>query len=481
MKRSTIVGVFCSICVLIGNSVWAQRSVIVNGTFAEWIDNQPSHWQIDIGASNGGQSPTSTVGKGLGPSLELSGNGRTLAWKLVRQSVAVIPGETLRLTFRAKATGLKREGRQYNNCHVGLWAKDVNEKNVGHFIQNVAGEEYLDYSVIARMPANATTVDVSIFLSKTGTLNVATVKLEKFDDGDSFDLVASDLTAKYSYFDLKKINFAALVKKYRPLANAATTRLAFADVVANMFAEFNDMHTFVIADDKRINKTVSSFKPNYNFRFVDADLRDVRRFGPVGLVGTTSTGLGYVRVAALSGVTNDQIKQFIKAIKERFDLPAFIVDLRRNSGGAEGIAQAIAAQFADKQNVYARQKFRSQNGLTETPPRTIQPGYGQTFASPIVCLSGPGAVSSAEGFVLMMKALDHCTVVGQPTRGASGNPQPVPLPNGVDVWFSRWQSLTPDGSPIEGVGVLPDIQVKFDASADSDNTYEAALKMLLKH
>lgn len=29
----------------------------------------------------------------------------------------------------------------------------------------------------------------------------------------------------------------------------------------------------------------------------------------------------------------------------------------------------------------------------------------------------------------MMKGLSHCVLVGQPARGASGNPEPVDLPN----------------------------------------------------
>ena len=79
---------------------------------------------------------------------------------------------------------------------------------------------------------------------------------------------------------------------------------------------------------------------------------------------------------------------------------------------------------------------------------------------------------------MMMKAIPHVTLVGQPTRGASGNPQPVKLSNGVQVFFSRWVDLLPDETPIEGVGVSPDHLVQHVRTGGRDPTLEAAIKML---
>ncbi len=81
------------------------------------------------------------------------------------------------------------------------------------------------------------------------------------------------------------------------------------------------------------------------------------------------------------------------------------MDLRRNSGGDEQTAAAIASLLADKPYIYARQQIRSGDGFIETSPRKIERREGKTFNGPVVCLLGPGAVSSAEGFALMMKAM----------------------------------------------------------------------------
>ena len=77
---------------------------------------------------------------------------------------------------------------------------------------------------------------------------------------------------------------------------------------------------------------------------------------------------------------------------------------------------------------------------------------------------------------MMMAALPNCTTMGLPTRGSSGNPAPVQLPNGVEVFYSRWISMMPDGTPIEDAGVPPEIEVKHVAGQDV--TFDEAVKLL---
>ena len=68
------------------------------------------------------------------------------------------------------------------------------------------------------------------------------------------------------------------------------------------------------------------------------------------------------------------------------------------------------------------------------------------------------------------------TLLGSATRGSSGNPQPVDLPNGVTVHFSRWVDELPDGTPLEGRGVPPDREVPFDSTRD--RPLEEAIRLL---
>jgi C-terminal processing protease CtpA/Prc len=155
---------------------------------------------------------------------------------------------------------------------------------------------------------------------------------------------------------------------------------------------------------------------------------------------------------------------------------ALIVDLRANNGGDETLGLSLASFLADEPRVYAKRRVRSGPGHADFGPfvearlRTRPDGR---FAGPIVVLLGPGCVSSGEGFAKMLDVLPNVRTVGLPTRGASGNPQPVDLPSGITVRLPRWQDALPDGTLTEGRGVVPDVSV--GPKGEGDPTFDAGI------
>jgi C-terminal processing protease CtpA/Prc len=247
-----------------------------------------------------------------------------------------------------------------------------------------------------------------------------------------------------------------------------------------MLAELQDLHVWIeTPDGKTLHPHRSGHRANYNFDAVAAKLNPLQRFPPIGFVGRTTDGFGVIVIDGLPPGEDAAYAKMLDATQALFDAPGFIVDLRSNGGGAEPRAAEIAGLFASGRRIYARNQVRSgpqRDDFRETPPRYIEPAIARPFTRPVICLVGPGCVSSGEGFALMMKAMDHVTLMGQPTRGASGNPHPVTLSNGVSVWFSRWISLEPDGRPIEDRGVQPDVTVEHAGAGDP--TFEKAIQLL---
>jgi C-terminal processing protease CtpA/Prc len=177
------------------------------------------------------------------------------------------------------------------------------------------------------------------------------------------------------------------------------------------------------------------------------------------------------------------IRVAVAAIRKLKDAPGFIVDLRSANGGSEPLAIEIAQMFCARSTVYAKSKYRTGVGH-ETFGKVydrILPATDDAYTPPVVCLIGPGAVSSGEGFVQMMKCLPQVTTVGLPTRGASGNPKPFELSRtGLTVYFSSWVDMLPDGYPIEGVGIAPDTRVEAPKTSyvTADPTLEKGLETL---
>lgn len=154
------------------------KSLLVNSDFKNWSDGLPNNWSDEIGAKNGAAEPTSKVIKTDDPGLSLQGAASTMAWHSVSQSLSVAAGKAYRLEFQARSENVQRQGRQYNNCYVGVMFFDANGQRVGQSIKDLSrslawGKHKIDF----KTPPGADKTSVIIFLSKTGTLTIKNVIL----------------------------------------------------------------------------------------------------------------------------------------------------------------------------------------------------------------------------------------------------------------------------------------------------------------
>jgi C-terminal processing protease CtpA/Prc len=290
----------------------------------------------------------------------------------------------------------------------------------------------------------------------------------------------------YSYFELKKIDWLALKLKYRSRAVAADTLVAFVGVVGQILDELNDDHVwFSEPEGATIARRRQPWRYNGNSRATESAIENKVLAGKgFAQIGTTRPdGFGVIRVVRQSQADADAVAAVVKFIRSQPSAPGFILDLRMANGGSEPLAQQIAREFCARDTVYAKSKYRNGPKATDfgTAYERILKSSERPFTKPVVCILGPGCVSSGEGFAKMLKCLPHVTTIGMPTRGSSGNPKPFTLP-GVEVTivYSRWVDMLPDGTPIEDRGVPPDVVVDLPESAyqQSDPTWDRAVEVL---
>ena len=265
----------------------AAAPQIVNGSFADWKDDLPVGWSVEIGATLGGDSPKSKLTKGPGPSLELSGDVDTIAWQVVSQTIEVQPGQALRLTYEAKAMGVKREGRQFDNCYVALFPVTTDGSKSPPLVWPIDSGEYESRTRYLQVAQNVSRFNLLIFLSKTGTLNIKNISLAENDlsPEDSFDLLVKDMAANYSFFDHKRIDWKELSGRYRERAIKAKSPQQFAKVVAQMLDKLKDTHVSVLLDGKRFGFYISRTTGKHDFSMVNRDLDAVLPVGNLGLIG----------------------------------------------------------------------------------------------------------------------------------------------------------------------------------------------------
>ena len=172
-------------------------------------------------------------------------------------------------------------------------------------------------------------------------------------------------------------------------------------------------------------------------------------------------------------------------IFERFSgKSSLVLDLRGNSGGTDLLGQALALHLMEPGFRYLKLGYKKRGRWRQTDWQRPEVGRGAPrFTGRVVCLVDENSFSVTDNFASCLRD-EHPNVVfvGQPTGGGSGAPRSFSLPStNARVRFCTLRAYAPNGTPVEGNGVQPDIVVRPSRAqmlADEDATLLAALTEL---
>ena len=288
----------------------------------------------------------------------------------------------------------------------------------------------------------------------------------------------------YSYLSLKDVNWLALFEEYNEqLLNAKNTK-EFAETASTILAHAKDKHIRLMVGGQPVHCYINPVTPNANLPLLPKLVPNFQKHNVNICTGRFSDGIGYIYIDSWNGSQKQDYDQLYIALNEFSDAPGLIIDVRGNGGGAEPLAQEFAGCFIDESKLYAKHVTISPaepNGFTEPHKRILQPNkLRPQYRGKIAVLTGPVVMSSCEAFVLMMKQVPGCKIIGEPTQGSSGNPKPHDLGNGVTVYLPSWKAMLPNGTCFEDKGIRPDILIKVKPNqiTTEDPVIEAALKEL---
>lgn len=300
-----------------------------------------------------------------------------------------------------------------------------------------------------------------------------------------FDDMWQEFDLHYSFFELKNVNWDTLRAAYRPGAVAAPSDVAFAAQLGAMLRQLKDVHvslttagagsTFAYIspfDTIATNFSAAVTLQNYVTRAAQTTGHHVE----YGLAAPT---VGYVRIASFDGGAWDG--EMDEAIAAMPQAKSMIVDVRDNRGGTTALSTSIAGRFTASSRTYGWVRLRNgpkHDDFTDYIEETVSPAGAKKFRGPVYVLTNRRDFSSAEDFVLAMRALPQVTVVGDTTAGASGGPISRELVNGWSYELSEWIEYTPAKKTFEGIGLAPDVFVRATA-ADAGVGRDAALERAL--
>lgn len=163
--------------------------------------------------------------------------------------------------------------------------------------------------------------------------------------------------------------------------------------------------------------------------------------------------IAYVKIDSFTYRTNTEFKETMTNLDE-LGYDDFIIDLRYNLGGIlDSVVDMVDFMVPSGLIV----KTEDKNGNIESEWYSDE----DEFDANIVVLVNDNTASASELFTQSLKDYDKATVIGETTYGKGTVVSEFELSNGGTLTISTAKYYTASGTCIEGVGVEPNIEIKF--------------------
>ncbi|MBN2556865.1 MAG: hypothetical protein JXA97_13075 [Anaerolineales bacterium] len=184
--------------------------------------------------------------------------------------------------------------------------------------------------------------------------------------------------------------------------------------------------------------------------------------------------IGYIRVPDFGGDTATIVLDALEEFETDETLDGLVVDVRHNPGGNSDSTIKI----------FASGEFGLVGPLREDGTQTIYRIRGPVAwneTTPMVVLTDGSSHSAAEYFATAMQQSGRAVLMGMPTAGNTEGITGFSLPDGSLIRLAVMTLELPDGTTLEGVGVVPDIEVPLGdwGRRGGDVQIQAALQYLL--
>lgn len=203
--------------------------------------------------------------------------------------------------------------------------------------------------------------------------------------------------------------------------------------------------------------------------------------------------VAYVRIPTFSDEKFE--RRAIELVQEFSAAKALVIDVRGNGGGntpgnllatlmdrpyrswtestpiTAGLFDYYREQYerADKTGWSDFQRGYLQNSADYfyRPQLMWQPMFtppvAGAYRGQVFLLVDSGCFSACEDFLVPFKDNRRATLVGEASGGSTGQPYLHDFGNGMSFRVSTKREYFPDGSPFEGIGILPDVSVELTA------------------
>ena len=183
--------------------------------------------------------------------------------------------------------------------------------------------------------------------------------------------------------------------------------------------------------------------------------------------------IGYIIVSGFEQVTYKQFEDAINTLTEQ-GMNKMIVDLRDNPGGnLSTVCEMLDLILPEGTIVYTEDKNNVREVFSSDDKKQMQ--------IPMAVLINGNSASASEIFAGAIQDYEKGTLVGTTTYGKGIVQNIYSLGDGTSLKLTTSEYFTPNGRNIHGIGIKPDIEVKYEYDAENptaDNQLQAAIKHL---
>jgi hypothetical protein len=306
----------------------------------------------------------------------------------------------------------------------------------------------------------------------------------------NFEVLWHTFDQHYAFFSERNVDWDSVYAEFRPQIDKDTTKRELGKALDEMLERLGDAHvTLHINDDdvvsfesRAANRLLEECRKqrgaNCDFDYylderyasfekilatTYLDNRFKTAFNETAVWGRIGKSTGYFRIDSFSGLapggfsSDDDLAVLEPMLDHMLEdlghLPHMIVDVRRNGGGHDVVALAIASRFVDTRRVFGSKRAFENGHLTTQQDLIVEPADGPRYKGRVAVLTSSETASAAEVFTLAMRSLPQVTLVGEATMGIFSDELYRSLPNGWEFSLSNEIYLAPNDELFEMTGV----------------------------
>lgn len=191
------------------------------------------------------------------------------------------------------------------------------------------------------------------------------------------------------------------------------------------------------------------------------------------LINSNNKKIGYIYISIFASNTAKQFKEKLENLeKEKID--SLIIDVRGNTGGYLTTVTDIISMFTKKNDVIYELKTKEKR--EKILDKTVE--YRDY---PVVIIADGQSASASEVLAGAFSEIYNAKIVGEKTYGKGKVQKVFTLSSGALFKYTYQEWLTPKGNYIDGIGITPDVEVKYEYISDGkDSQKNKAIEILSK-